>query len=343
MAVTVQCGACSKKLQAPEQYAGKKAKCPSCGGVIVIPSAAPGASSAPPRPAAAPSAPSAPPIPAAAAPAPAAADTYGIASLLDQEPAKGPPAKKCPSCGATMREGAVLCVSCGYDTRKGQKIGAAIGPAPGLPGTAEDDDRVSPSSRPRSFLVGFILCVVGALLGAGIWFGIALLTGYEIGFVAWGVGVLAGLGMMIGYGGDNDLAGITAAFVACTGILAAKWMIYQFVLLVMFGNIVEGLEQLAAENSAPGGVAVPADGSTAHDVAVAESPDEGAEATEPVNPAGGVVEAETEEFGPALEEALGEIEPPGFFASCFNIIDGVFILIAFFTAYKFGSGKGGDD
>lgn len=60
-------------------------------------------------------------------------------------------------------------------------------------------------------------------------------------------------------------------------------------------------------------------------------------------PAGGVVEAETEDFRPALEEALGEIEPPGFFASCFSIIDGIFIRIAFFSAYKFGSGKGGDD
>jgi hypothetical protein len=43
------------------------------------------------------------------------------------------------------------------------------------------------------------------------------------------------------------------------------------------------------------------------------------------------------------EVPVAEVEPPGlvgaFFSSMFSPIDGLFILLAFFTAYKVGSGK----
>lgn len=39
MPISVKCGDCGKGLKAPDALAGKKAKCPQCGGVIPIPAA----------------------------------------------------------------------------------------------------------------------------------------------------------------------------------------------------------------------------------------------------------------------------------------------------------------
>jgi hypothetical protein len=36
----------------------------------------------------------------------------------------------CPSCGSSIPYGGALCVQCGFDVRKGAKIGTAQGPAP---------------------------------------------------------------------------------------------------------------------------------------------------------------------------------------------------------------------
>ena len=35
--VMVRCPSCSKNLKVPDQYAGRKAKCPACQGVLVVP------------------------------------------------------------------------------------------------------------------------------------------------------------------------------------------------------------------------------------------------------------------------------------------------------------------
>src|SRR5262249_51579502 len=40
MAISVTC-ACGKKLQARDEHAGKKAKCPGCGALLVVPEKAP--------------------------------------------------------------------------------------------------------------------------------------------------------------------------------------------------------------------------------------------------------------------------------------------------------------
>src|SRR3954469_12424255 len=66
MPILVKCGGCQAKMNAPDAAAGKKVKCPKCGGVVPVPGGA-----AVPAPAQA--AAKAPPKPAAPAPAPPAA------------------------------------------------------------------------------------------------------------------------------------------------------------------------------------------------------------------------------------------------------------------------------
>lgn len=61
----------------------------------------------------------------------------------------------------------------------------------------------------------------GAAVGAVAWALIAVVTGYEIGWVAWGVGVLAGGGGAY-FGGRGPVGGVTCASLALAAIFAGK-------------------------------------------------------------------------------------------------------------------------
>ncbi|MBS0263124.1 MAG: HEAT repeat domain-containing protein [Planctomycetes bacterium] len=76
---------CGKRLKAKVELAGKKVKCPACGGVLVVP------------------------VPAAAPASAQAPASPGPASEASE--------KECPTCWATVPVKAVLCVCCGYDFR----------------------------------------------------------------------------------------------------------------------------------------------------------------------------------------------------------------------------------
>lgn len=133
MPIQVHCSHCKAGFQAKDEHAGKRAKCPKCGQVLVIgggggpaPMAQkPAAKAAASAPAAAPSA-SHPPSAVPAKPEPA----------LPAGVAAGP---TCPSCGAAMAEKAVLCIACGFNRSTGQKVaraGAAV----------ETDDAAAPAA-----------------------------------------------------------------------------------------------------------------------------------------------------------------------------------------------------
>jgi hypothetical protein len=111
-----------------------------------------------------PSRPAAPPPPARAE-----GNMGSIFNLMaDAEasaPASGPPAVPgvaCPSCRSPMAAGAVLCVSCGYDTRTGKVLGGA-----------KAQRRPAPMRRPgagggmsMSWLVGVVPAVILLVLAA---------------------------------------------------------------------------------------------------------------------------------------------------------------------------------
>lgn len=72
-------------------------------------------------------------------------------------------------------------------------------------------------------------CIVGGLIGgvigAAVWGAIAYFTGYEIGWIAWGVGVVVGMGVRIAADGETGFGlGATASAVALASILAGKFM-----------------------------------------------------------------------------------------------------------------------
>jgi len=220
---------CGKKLKAPASAVGRKAKCPNCGNVLTI--------TAPP-----------------AAPAEEYDPLYDLAEQAHASSATEPQAAVCPNCHSAMTAGAILCTACGYDTRTGQTLSTTLA----AESAASPPPRVTPSrslARPpglrttvetkvdtgerSAYIRGTIISGVCALIGALIWFGIAKATEREIGWVAWGVGFFAGFGMMVGANGNSVTAGWIAASMAVGGILLGKMMVFAFVVMPMFHQMLD--------------------------------------------------------------------------------------------------------
>ncbi len=66
--------------------------------------------------------------------------------------------------------------------------------------------------------------LIGAAIGAAVWAGIAHYANYEIGIVAWGIGVLAGVGVRLGAGDRlTGSTGALAVLIAVLGIGVGKY------------------------------------------------------------------------------------------------------------------------
>ena len=205
------CEQCNSKVKAPAGAAGRRVKCPSCAAVLTVPGG----------------------VTTQVDDEPLGSDV-GEEGLFDDllaaeqtaqpaAPAQVVPTRTCPSCGVAMPVSATVCVSCGYNTATGRMaqrggmgatMGGLLSGASGLFGGL--------ARRGGPFAMGCALSFVGAMIGAVIWYMVAIQTGYEIGWIAWGLGLLAGLGMAIGNRGGSALAGVVAAGIAVVGIVAAK-------------------------------------------------------------------------------------------------------------------------
>lgn len=74
-------------------------------------------------------------------------------------------------------------------------------------------------------LLGIIGGIIGGAIGAGAWGLISYLTGYEVGYVAVGVGFVTGVGVAIGTKGRGGaLAGVYAAVIALIAVVGGKFL-----------------------------------------------------------------------------------------------------------------------
>ena len=226
-------------MKAPAASAGKKARCPACGNVMVLKASGPAVAAAP-RPAAV-RAPLTQPAPAMVGADGGEDDGLGgLYELAEQAQsasavtAAGPP---CPGCGAAMEDDAVLCTNCGYDTRSGKALAtqsvAASAKAPPIPhvsakGKSKPVDLMAPDG---SIVVGLALSAAFALAASVIWFLSAWLTGWVIGYIAALIGVAAGLGMRIGHKGYSAAGGWAAGAMTVAAILTAKLAVLEFVVM----------------------------------------------------------------------------------------------------------------
>jgi hypothetical protein len=279
----------------------------------------------------------------------------------------------------------VLCVACGFDSRTGTKHATKR-----VLDSASDVQKPAKRTKIRSaasLLRGTLFSFLGAMLGAIIWAVFAYFTGFELGYIAWGLGGLAGLGMAYGHDDDDGtFAGIIAAFMSLVGIVAAKVFIIVIVIAAIVSQAARGLDspefkraalasQIASEKLLAQGVVDETANEKQFEKALADARVEvaklseeecnarlaklsaeldaaeiGEDAGEKAPPdAAGAKGNDAMEEPPVVEENADEPrdvaieDPPNpageFFKLMFSPIDGLFILLAFFTAYKIGSGQ----
>lgn len=87
-----------------------------------------------------------------------------------------------------------------------------------------------------SFLKATIFGLLAALAMAGIWAAIVGFTGFEIGYLAVGVGGLTGFAVAFGAGLPDNRTGILAAGLAVLGLIVAKVLIVALFLPVQVAN-----------------------------------------------------------------------------------------------------------
>ncbi len=243
--ITVHCE-CGKRLKAPASAAGRKAKCPACGKVMLL--------SAPPPPEPEPE-----------------VDQFEISnepsfddfSHLDELAAKEQQAAveaeandasaRCPNCSRVLEPGAALCVNCGYDVRKGKVLTTAtkvkkpskVGGLLGL-GKKPDGKAVKDKLAPQGSIWVGILASLGFGLVASIpWIAVAYWTDKDIYILQLIVGFGAGLGMQLGQKGYSTAGGLLAAGSTFIVLIAMRIILVVTLIFPMMAAAEEAEEERA--------------------------------------------------------------------------------------------------
>lgn|SRR5262249_27936115 len=101
---------------------------------------------------------------------------------------------------------------------------------------------VMKKAREEQFEAGIVVPALlggglAAVVGGSIWALIVIATGYEIGFVAWGIGILAGLGVVLFSKGQRGLPlQLIAVFTGALGVVIGKYGTFFY----FFRKAVEG-------------------------------------------------------------------------------------------------------
>lgn len=211
-------------------------------------------------------------------------------------------------------------------------------------------------------LKALIGAVIGGAVGAGIWAAVVYNMQVEIGWIAWGVGLLCGLGAALAARGDTDTTtGAVAAFVALASICGGKYLAVHYAVqdqvkrigaievseddakLYMADQLVDEYEKENKPIKWPDG----------------EDQDSADELKDYPKILQSDVLARWDAMGPTeregyigniraqheylMSEVAGMAESESFFAM-FSPLDFLFFFLALATAYKVGSGNfGGDD
>lgn len=139
---------------------------------------------------------------------------------------------RCPKC-ELAQEPTEQCVSCGVYVEKFTSAQSAYGMAgstmsasgrtggqAGKPKAANEKVEVEDDSLSMQ---GLAFAAFAAVAGAFVWYLIANQFGYEVGFVAWGIGGAVGLAAALG-GSRSDLAGVACGVLVVLAIFGGKYM-----------------------------------------------------------------------------------------------------------------------
>lgn len=147
----------------------------------------------------------------------------------------------CPGCGSALVPGQVICMTCGFNTQSGKagktrvvnpKQAKPAGES-GLAGKAGEFAKAG-----TTFLLGSLLGgALGGAIGAAVWAVIVVVTHYEIGIIAVGVGVACGMGTAIGSRGQTGMmTGLIAVLFTIISICAGKFFAVSYIVNSMTGG-----------------------------------------------------------------------------------------------------------
>lgn len=100
----------------------------------------------------------------------------------------------------------------------------------------------------QNIVMGAIYGFIAALVGAGVWAGVTIATGYQIGWIAVGVGFLVGIAVRAGGKGLDATYGVVGAVMALIGCaLGNLFTIAWFVSGEFDTSVVDIMNQLNVE------------------------------------------------------------------------------------------------
>jgi hypothetical protein len=85
--------------------------------------------------------------------------------------------------------------------------------------------------------MGIVGGVIGAAVGAALWAIITMVTDYQIGWMAIGIGFLTGLGMRTLGKGRSPVFGIVGAALALAGVIIGNLIVIHLILQREFSGI----------------------------------------------------------------------------------------------------------
>ena len=162
---SVTCPACGKAYRWTERLAGRKVKCKGCESVFrMLASASDGTELVRAASDRAADEPAPPPSPPANTPQPSQGPADGGSYELElDEPASdsppapgappvddGQPTMQCPSCNATIKASAVICIQCGFNLKKGKRLQTQVKAAAATQTPAEAAPKDAPQAPAKA-------------------------------------------------------------------------------------------------------------------------------------------------------------------------------------------------
>ena len=169
------------------------------------------------------------------------ADTMSL-SIEDKEPIKADTTMTCPKCDL-RQEKAEQCIGCGVFVQKlltqsanDTAIGSSTVNGQSTAITepqAEAKSPIAPAATTTTVqegdslkISGIVAAAAAAVVGALIWKFITVFFNYELGFIAWGIGLVVGVGAAM-FGSKGMSTGVICGIFALLAILSGKYMAMQ--------------------------------------------------------------------------------------------------------------------
>ncbi len=204
---------------------------------------------------------------------------------------------------------------------------------------------------------------IGGAVSAGIWTAIAYSTGYEIGWIAWFVGVIVGFCVRMAAGEDEGFGpGLTAVGIAVLALVIGKYATVSLLVDQEFGKTVGAMPRVTADNFQLELCSEVAEEWTAEKKKIKWLPGKSAEVAQELQDYPQAVRDEAKKRWDAkpaaeqqdllatrqkvVEEITGSLiagAKSEVFKSSFNGYDILFFILAIVSAFKVGSGMQSDE